>query len=529
MQYVFYLNRGITMNFIKRCKIFVLASSLCLASIFSTPVCATEDPALASEIRYNKEIQSNTWENWPAGPQVYAESAIVMEASTGTILYSKSIDEQHYPASITKIMTALLTLENLSLDEEVTFSHNAVFSIDYGSSSIARDEGEILTVEECLYGLLLESANECANALAEKIAGSVEAFADMMNQRAAELGCQNTHFVNPHGLPNDDHYTTAHDMALITREAIKNEKFRQINSSSRYTLRATNKNDQELLMNNHHHMMSAYKTSKYLDETVFAGKTGYTTAALNTLVTCATRNGMDLIVVTMKTQGTGELGVPLFSDTANLLNYAGENFQKVNISQNEVNFTIGQNELFDTGSSVFGNTAPMIEMDTDGYVILPINADFSEASPQLEFVDTESSPVIANLTYTYAGQTIGSTELKLTSNEIQEFDSQTTDVPQKNEEDTLPKNTISLSSEKKDDEEVTLIKVNLRTVGIIVCSLLLLLTLILLIRKISIDFSLNLNPFSRWNRGKDEWEILSRQNERRRKIQRRKRRKDLYF
>lgn len=215
----------------KKSKISALASVLCLSVAFSTPVFATEDPAVESEIRYNMEIQSNSWENWPAGPQVYAEAAIVMEAGTGTILYSKNIDQQLYPASITKVMTVLLALENLEMNEEVTFSHNAVFSIDYNSSHIARDEGEVLTVEECLYAIMMESANECSNAIAEHVSGSVEAFADLMNQRAAELGCTNTHFVNPHGLPDDNHYTCPRDMALITREVISHEKFRQISST----------------------------------------------------------------------------------------------------------------------------------------------------------------------------------------------------------------------------------------------------------------------------------------------------------
>ena len=498
------------MKFLNKLTAAVLASVLCLASVPSFPAFATEDLAIASENRYNMEIQSNSWDGWPAGPQVYAESAIVMEAPTGTILYDKNIDQQHYPASITKIMTVLLALENLDMDEEVTFSHNAVYSIDYGSSSIARDEGEILTVEECLYAIMLESANECANAIAEQISGSVEAFSELMNQKAAELGCTNTHFVNPNGLPNDDHYTTARDMALITREAIKYEKFRQINSTPRYTLRATNKKDQELLMNNHHHMMSAYKTSKYLDDTVFAGKTGYTSVALNTLVTCATRNGMDLIVVTMKTQGTGETGVPTFTDTANLLNYAGENFRKVNISQNETNFTIGQNELFDTGSSVFGDTTPLIEMDTEGYIILPVNAEFSDASAQLEFADTESAPVIATLNYVYAGQNVGSTELRLTSSQIPEFDFQKTEDPN---------STAETKAEQAGQK--TLIKINLRIVGIVLCILLTILLLVLLIRKIARDYSLDLNPvhhFKKWmsnpnsfiNRSKRRYEIWKR-------------------
>jgi len=502
------------MNFFNRLKRTALASVLCLTTVFSVPVFATEDPAAASENRYNMEIQSNSWENWPAGPQVYAESAIVMEASTGTILYAKNIDDQHYPASITKIMTVLLALEHCEMDEEVTFSHNAVYSIPYDSSHISRDEGEIMTVEECLYAILLESANECSNAVAEHISGSIEAFAELMNQKAAELGCTNTHFVNPHGLPDDDHYTSAHDMALITQEAIKHEKFRQISGTSRYILRATIKKDEELPMSNHHYMISGNKTSKFLDDTVFAGKNGYTTVALNTLVTCATRNGMDLIVVTMKTQGTGQAGIPIYPDTANLLNYAGENFHKVNISQNETNFTMGQNELFDTGSSIFGNTAPLIEMDTDGYVILPVNAEFSDASPRLEFIDDEASPVIAKLSYTYAGQQIGSTELKLTSNDIQEFSFQKTGEEGEDASETAP---------GSDDAEKKLIKINLRVVGIIAAVLLLILVIILLVRRISKDYAIDLNFFRKWRSKKADWNSFS--NTRRRRYKSRKRRK----
>lgn len=215
------------MNFTDICKRTVLVSVLCFSMTFSAPVFAAESAEITPEARYEMEIQSNSWDNWPAGPQIYAESAVVMEASTGTILYAKNMDQQMQPASITKIMTVLLALEHLKMDEEVTFSHNAVYSIEYDSSHIARDEGEILTVEECLYAIMLESANECSNAIAEHVSGSVEAFADLMNERAAELGCTGTHFINPHGLPSEEHYTTAHDMALITQEAIKYEKFRQ--------------------------------------------------------------------------------------------------------------------------------------------------------------------------------------------------------------------------------------------------------------------------------------------------------------
>lgn len=500
------------MKIIRKFKLQALTSVLCLSTVFSTPVFAAEDPAVESETRYNTEIQSNEWENWPAGPQVYAEAAIVMEAGTGTILYSKNIDEQLYPASITKLMTVLLALENLDMDEEVTFSHNAVYSIDYASSHIARDEGEILTVEECLYAIMLESANECSNAIAEQISGSTEAFADLMNQRAAELGCTHTHFVNPHGLPDENHYTCPRDMALIAQEVIKYEKFRQIAGTPRYTLRATNKKEEELLMNNHHYMINSYKTSRFLDDTVFAGKTGYTTAALNTLVTCATRNGMDLIVVTMKTQGTAERGVPVYTDTMNLLNYASENFHKVNISENEENFTIGQGELFNTGSSIFGDSAPMIEMDPEGYVVLPVNASFPDASPQLEFQDSDDSEIIATLNYTYAGQPVGSTGLLLSDSNIQEFDFQNS-----GEEEGAHAG----QPEENAEPEVNLVKVNLRDVGIAACCILAAAAVLFLIWKIAKERETELNPVKRWQKWQNKRNAFGNQKRRRYKGRRR--------
>ena len=245
-----------------------------------------------------------------------------MEADTGTILYNKDMDMHNYPASITKIMTALVTLEHCSLDEMVTYSYYATHSIERNSSSIGTTEGEELTVEESLYALLLESANECGNGLAEHVAGSVEAFADMMNEKAAELGCTNTHFVNPHGLHDDNHYTSAYDMALIMKAALENDIFVRISGTASYDMRATNKDDEITYMKNHHYMIGPYKgISKYLDDTVIAGKTGGTTAAKNTLVTAAERNGLTLIVVTMRTGGdpSGEKGVPLFPDTALLM------------------------------------------------------------------------------------------------------------------------------------------------------------------------------------------------------------------
>ena len=370
---------GLKKNIFYRLFLGILAAAFAFTPL---NIQAAQDLEAQSQAAFNKVIESNSWESWPTGPSIYAQSAIVMEADTGMILYAKDVEEKNYPASITKIMTALLALEHCELDEKIEFSYYATHSIEYGSSSIARTEGEILTVEETLYGLMLSSANECANAIAEHISGSNEEFAVLMNEKAKELGCVNTNFANPSGLHDDNHYTCAYDMALITQAALENEDFRRISGTDYYTLRATNKNDEELWMQNHHYMIAPYKTAKYLDDTVFSGKTGYTTDALNTLVTCGERNGMDVIVVTMRTRSTGEKGVPLFTDTAALLDYAN-NFRKINISENENTFVVGNAYDFSVDSNELNPTASLISIDKNSSVILPNSVAFTDALPSI--------------------------------------------------------------------------------------------------------------------------------------------------
>ena len=409
---------GLKNKFIYKLLTGILACSMLIFPI--TASAAEAQIEAETQAAYNKTIESNAWENWPTGPAVYAESAIVMEADTGMILYAKDMKQKNYPASITKIMTALIALEQCELNEEVTYSYHATHSIEYGSSSIARTEGEILTVEESLYALMLSSANECANALAEHIAGSNEEFAVLMNEKAKELGCVNTHFSNPSGLHDENHYTCAYDMALITKAALQKEDFRRIAGTDYYTLRATNKNDEELWMQNHHYMIAPYKTAKYLDDTIFAGKTGYTTDALNTLVTCGKRNDLDVIVVTMRTRSTGEKGVPLFTDTAALLDYAN-NFHKINISQNEKTFVIGNAYDFSVDTNDLNTSASLITIDAESNIIIPNTANFADTTASITFEEhTDGNK--AYLTYEYAGQIVGKASIELEETAEQEFE-----------------------------------------------------------------------------------------------------------
>ena len=356
---------------------------------------------------------------WPDAPETLSPSVILMEESTGTILYEKNMDEAHYPASITKIMTTLLALENGNLSDMVTFSDDAINNTE--GSGIARDYGEQMTLEQCLYGVMLESANECAYAVAEHVGGTVENFVDMMNAKAKELGCTNTHFANPHGLQDENHYTTAHDMALIAQAAYQNETFRIIIGTKMYTIPPTNKHAEETVLRNHHDMLCTYHNAnrKYLYPYCVGGKTGYTATANSTLVTYAEKDGMTLICVVMNTQSPNQ-----FIDTVNLFDYAFDNFQVLNVSENDTDYSA--EATVDNGN--LNNIEPFVELDKDAVIVLPKTAEFSDTSSSVEYND--SDPEIAgSITYTYAGRNVGKADIKTTGVVVEgyAFDNESTE------------------------------------------------------------------------------------------------------
>ena len=336
-------------------------------------------------------------------PQVEAPSFCVMDISTGTILYERNMDEINYPASITKIMTALLAVENCSLDETVTFSEKAVYGNEGDTSHISRDIGEEMTMEESLYGMMLESANECAWAIGEQIAshvgGSMEQFTKMMNERAASLGCTNTHFNNPNGLPDEDHWTSAHDMALIAAEAYKNETFRVIAGTKSYTIPPTNKHEAETPLHNHHKMIYPFHGDyAYLYDYATGGKTGYTNAAGNTLVTFAEKDGLSLVCVVMREQTPNH-----YVDTRTLFDYCFENFKLLKVADYEKNAQTEREE------------PSFASIDENAVVLLPASADFSDLKVQTVY-DSSDEDVLGTFVYTYAGQEVGRADVRM--NEI---------------------------------------------------------------------------------------------------------------
>ncbi|MCR4675098.1 MAG: D-alanyl-D-alanine carboxypeptidase [Lachnospiraceae bacterium] len=351
---------------------------------------------------------------WPTGIEVSPSAAIVMEASTGTILYEKNIDEKHYPASITKILTGLLAVENADMDAEVTFSADAVAESAGGTSSIARDVGEVMTMEQCLYGMMLESANECAYAIAEYIGGGdINVFLDMMNEKAKELGCTGSHFNNPNGLPDENHYTTAHDMALISQAAVNNETLAQIMATKSYTIPPTNKHEEETLLNNHHSMLNYYKTSKYLYDGCLGGKTGYTDVANNTLVTFAERDGMKLICVVMEVDSPYH-----YTDTISLFDYCFDNFKLEDASSNENIFSnIGEDSI-----GALAENIDLTEASVSGTVVLPKTASASDLTISVEPKSDESNPsVVGQVIYSYGERQVGTGDLIFTATDQTEY------------------------------------------------------------------------------------------------------------
>lgn len=392
-------------------------------SVYEAPA-TTEEALTQAEERKALPIQTNQIENWPAGPAIGAQSAILMDANTGVILYAKNADERLYPASTTKLMTCILAAENSTLNETVTFSHDAVFSLTHGSSNIGIDENQAMPMEECLYGILVASANEVANAVAEHVAGSMDAFAERMNEKAAELGCKNTHFVNAHGLHDDNHYTSAYDLALIAQEFFQSELLSKIGNTSYHHFEPTDSQPDDFIERNKHQLI----TGEIPYEGIKGGKTGYTDDARQTLVTCAEQNGMKLICVVMKEESPEQ-----FYDTVKLFDYGFTNFSVVNVAENETNYSIRNSNFFHTSSDVFGNSNPILSLNQDSYLIMPKTTVFDELDSEISY-DTEEENEVAIINYYYHGAYVGTATVDLADEKSATYDF-TENVPEEIEKE----------------------------------------------------------------------------------------------
>lgn len=391
-------------------RAFALFAALFLAAPypggFSAHAATYEERQAQMEERKNDPVETNQYAHWPAGPAIGTDGAVLLEANTGTVLYAKNPHKRLYPASTTKVMTALLAYENLLLTDEVTFSHEAVFSIERGSSNIGMDEGEMITVEEALYGLMVGSANEVANALAETVSGSIDAFSDLMNARASELGCTNTHFTNPHGLFHEEHYTSAYDLALISAEYFKSNLLIQVGSTPTYHFLPTATQPDDFTLHNKHKLINGEMPY----EGIMGGKTGYTSEARETLVTCCERDGMKLVCVILKEESPYQ-----FTDTVELFDYGFSNFKAVNVAENAADYAESDNSFFDLGTDIFGVSGSVASIDPEAYVVLPKSASLADCTTQITYGDTiDEAGALAEIGYYFGDLYVGSAALTVT-------------------------------------------------------------------------------------------------------------------
>ncbi|MFA9399251.1 MAG: serine hydrolase [Clostridiaceae bacterium] len=302
-------------------------------------------------------------------PNLTADSAILMDADTGDILYSKNTDTTYYPASITKIMTVLLTLENCNLDDVVTIGSGPPF-VDNTSSKIFIFEDEKLTVEDLLYALILASANDCAEALAEHISGTIPDFSIMMNERAKELGCLNTNFVNPHGLYDDTHITTAYDMSLIMKELVKHEEYIKIAQTSNYFIEPTNKQSETRPLSNDDRLVLPFCDEYY--PYALAGKTGWVPESLHTYVAYAKKDNQSLILVLMHDDNSY-----YYNEAKQLFEYGFDNFTNekflsagdivTSVTIDDISYPLYCDEDFSFTKENEDSDIPYIEMDKNNF------------------------------------------------------------------------------------------------------------------------------------------------------------------
>ena len=320
-------------------------------------------------------------------PEISAGAAILIDTSSERILYSKNENEKMYPASTTKILTAILTIENCNLEDVVTVPYEAISSIPSGYSVAALQPGEQLTVEQLLQLLLVHSANDVANVLAYHVSGSIEAFASLMNQKVSELGLENTHFTNPSGIHDEDHYTTAYDLAIIMKYCMKNSTFRNLSSLMYCTIPATNKYE-ERVFNTTNELLTNNSSSNYYYKYAIAGKTGYTTEAKNCLVSVSNKDNLELICVVLSAGLYSNNVSARFTDTKALFDYGYDNYTIRKLRERDAIAT--QIEI-NKGTKETRNLDLLISND----ITALISQDDleTEFTPEIEINDNLSAPI----------------------------------------------------------------------------------------------------------------------------------------
>ena len=425
---------------IKRNLLTFLSLLLFFLSFSSISVEAIDYKKLAEE-RKSLEIESNSYDNWPLGPAIGAQAAILIDANTGAILYAKNIHEKLYPASITKLLSTYVAIQECELDEMVTFSEDAVYSINWWEdANMGVYAGSSLTLEEVLYGILVGSANEAAYAVAEHVSGNLESFSTLMNKTAKELGCLNTNFVTPNGIHDENHYTTAYDMALIAKAFFSNETLTKMSSTTRFDVPVTENQTREGLILTAKSQLLPGKPYAY--QPLVGTKTGYTDQARQTLVSCAEKNGLKLICVILKEESPAQ-----FTDTIELFNYGFENFEAISLDGINNEYAI-DNHFFTRDIDLLGNSKTILALNEKDYVVLPNTITFSDLNSKVSF-DNKQENSVACINYYYKNYLLGKISVDLAIDEPYVFDFgnqkySTVDIVESQNQNTIYVNVIHL-------------------------------------------------------------------------------------
>lgn len=316
---------------------------------------------------------------------IYSESAVLMDSRTGKVLYTKNATQKMYPASTTKILTAIIAIEKCQLTDKITASKNAVMSIPSGYSNAAIQVGEALSVKDLLDVFLIHSANEAGFILAEHISGSIDNFANLMNEKALEIGCKNTHFTNPSGIQDENHYSTAYDMALIAQYCMKNETFRQIVSKTSCKIAPTDKYEERYFVTTNDLMRSS---SKYYYEYAIGIKTGFTTQARNCLIAGSIKDGLELITVTLGALTTENGKSARYVDTINLFEYGFNNYKTQKIADKN---TILKEVNIKNATKDTENLSILLKDDISA--LTDINLDLKSLQPDIIINENLTAPI----------------------------------------------------------------------------------------------------------------------------------------
>lgn len=362
---------------LKKITACILAAGIAISSYVPAFASAASQQAAVTSSPSAADVQSNSVSGWPQAQGISSEAGCLMDVNTGTVLFNKNMDQKMYPASTTKIMTALIALERGNMDDTVTMTQTGVNYAISGSSNLNTQVGEQFKLKDMMYAMMLKSANDIATQIGEYIGGgSLSNFVDMMNERAKQLGCTGTHFHNACGMPDTEHYTTAHDLARIGMAAIMRQDFRQIIGTVTYQIPATNMSAARTVQNH----VAMYVSPEYKYDGVIGGKTGLTDDAGSCLVTFCERDGRLLVAVTLK----GANGGTEVADQKIMYDYAFQNFENIKAAE--------------SGSVVSGGTLT---------VPTGVTAD------QLKTTETENSEEKTRTTsYEYNGVYVGSVTVK---------------------------------------------------------------------------------------------------------------------